>query len=62
MLPPGGLAAVIEYSRHGNVDLKAAFIVAIAFFVGGWFGAVIANDVACTHLNFHFVKTPLVAY
>ena len=28
LLPPVGLAAVIEYYRHGNVDLKAAFIVA----------------------------------
>jgi uncharacterized membrane protein YfcA len=54
LLPPVGLAAVIEYYRHGNVDLKAAFIVAAAFFVGGWFGAVIANDVAGAHLRFVF--------
>ena len=31
LLPPGGLAAVIEYYRHGNIDLKAAFIVEVAF-------------------------------
>ena len=54
LLPPVGLAAVIEYYRHGNVDLKAAFIVAVAFFVGGWFGAVIANDVAGVHLRWVF--------
>ncbi len=35
LLPPVGLAAVIEYYRHGNVDLKSAFIVAIALFAGG---------------------------
>jgi hypothetical protein len=54
LLPPVGLAAVIEYYRHGNVDLKAAFIVAVAFFVGGRFGAVIANDVAGAHLRLVF--------
>jgi uncharacterized membrane protein YfcA len=31
LLPPLGLAAVIQYYRHSNVDLKAAFIVALAF-------------------------------
>jgi len=54
LLPPVGLAAVIEYYRHGNVDLKAAYIVAAAFFVGDWFGAVIANDVAGAHLRLVF--------
>ena len=31
LFPPIGAAPVIEYSRHGKVDLKAAFIVAVSF-------------------------------
>ncbi|MGD2093085.1 MAG: sulfite exporter TauE/SafE family protein [Candidatus Aminicenantes bacterium] len=54
LLPPVGLAAVIEYYRHGNVDLKAAFIVAAALFVGGWFGAVIANRIPGPYLRLAF--------
>ncbi|MDD1620030.1 MAG: sulfite exporter TauE/SafE family protein [Methylococcaceae bacterium] len=54
LLPPVGLAAVIEYYRHGNVDLKAALIVAVALFFGGWCGAVIANHVAGPYLRLAF--------
>lgn len=54
LLPPAGLAAVIEYYRHGNVDLKAALIVAAGLFVGGWFGAVIANQLAGPYLRLGF--------
>ena len=44
LLPPVGLWAALEYHRHGNVDLKAALIVAFAFMVGGWIGAHLANQ------------------
>ena len=54
LLPPVGLAAVIEYYRHGNVNLKAAMFVAIALFVGGWFGAVVANHVSGPYLRLAF--------
>jgi len=43
LLPPVGLAAVIEYSRHGNVDLKTAIIVALGLFTGAWISAYFAN-------------------
>jgi uncharacterized membrane protein YfcA len=43
LLPPIGLAATIEYYRHGNVDLKAAIILASMMFVGAWLGAFVAN-------------------
>src|SRR4030067_1671400 len=43
LLPPVGIAAVLEYYRHGNVDLKAAFIVAAALLVGAWFCALLAD-------------------
>ena len=44
LLPPVGLMAVLEYYRHGNVDLQAALIVAVAFMAGGWIGAHLANQ------------------
>ena len=31
LFPPIGVAPVIEYSLHGNVDMKAVFIVAVGF-------------------------------
>ena len=39
LLPPVGLLAVLEYYRHGNVDLKAAAFVALGLFLGAWLGA-----------------------
>jgi uncharacterized membrane protein YfcA len=45
LLPPVGLAAVTEYYRSGNVDLKAAGIVAAGVLVGGWLGAHFANQI-----------------
>jgi uncharacterized protein len=50
LLPPVGLMAVMEYYRHGNVDLKAALIVAVAFMVGGWIGALLANQIINAHV------------
>lgn len=38
VLPVGGLAAY-QYYHNGYVDVKAAMIMAIFFFVGGYFGA-----------------------
>lgn len=49
LLPPVGLWAVLEYYRHGNVDLKAALIVAAAFMAGGWIGAHLANQMISSH-------------
>lgn len=43
LLPPIGLAAAIEYYRHGNVDVRAAVILATTMFVGAWTGAYLAN-------------------
>jgi hypothetical protein len=46
MLPPLGIAAVIEYYKHGNVDFKVAAIIAVSLIVGSWFGAKIANGMS----------------
>lgn len=54
LLPPVGLAAVLEYYRHGNVDLKSAFIVAAALFIGGWVGARAANHITGPYLEVGF--------
>jgi len=43
LLPPIGLAAVFEYARHGQVDFRAAFIIAAAMFLGAYGGAFIAG-------------------
>jgi uncharacterized membrane protein YfcA len=54
LLPPVGLAAVLEYYHHGNVDLKAAFIVAAGLLVGAWFGAYLANHLEGPYLRLAF--------
>ena len=54
LLPPVGLAAVIEYYRHGNIDLRAGLIVAAALLIGAWFGAVFANHLKGPYLRLAF--------
>jgi uncharacterized membrane protein YfcA len=54
LLPPVGLAATIEYYRHGNVDLGAAVVLAAAMFAGAWGGATIANRMDAAHLRLAF--------
>ncbi|MBS1107593.1 MAG: sulfite exporter TauE/SafE [Deltaproteobacteria bacterium] len=54
LLPPIGLAATIEYYRHGNVDLRAALILAVMMFVGAWVGAYFANQMKGPHLRLLF--------
>jgi uncharacterized membrane protein YfcA len=54
LLPPIGLAAALEYYRHGNVDVRAAVIIAATMFVGSWIGAALANHVEGSLLRFMF--------
>jgi uncharacterized membrane protein YfcA len=54
LLPPIGLAATLEYYRHGNVDVPAALILAATMFVGAWGGAAIANKMEGPHLRLAF--------
>lgn len=42
LLPPVGIAAVMEYYRHGHVNFQAALIIAVMVIVGSWLGARIA--------------------
>lgn len=54
LLPPIGLAATIEYYRHGNVDVQAAIILAVSMFSGAWIGAYFANQMKGPHLRLLF--------
>lgn len=54
LLPPVGLGAVLEYSRRGQVDWRAAVIVAASLFVGATVGAVAANRLAGPALKMAF--------
>lgn len=39
MLPPIGFMAAYQYYRAGQVNITYALIIAVAFFIGGYFGA-----------------------
>lgn len=54
LLPPIGIGAMWEYYRHGNVDVRAAIIIAAAMFAGGWLGAVVANRISGPYLRLAF--------
>lgn len=45
MLPPVGLFAVLNYYKSGNLNLKYALIIAVAFLIGGYFGSKIALNI-----------------
>ena len=42
LLPPVGIAAVMQYYREGHVDFRAALLIAAAMLAGSWFGAKFA--------------------
>lgn len=44
VLPVGALAA-FQYYQKGLVDVKASLIMAVFFFIGGYFGAKYATDI-----------------
>jgi uncharacterized membrane protein YfcA len=54
LLPPIGLAATLEYYRHGNVDFHAAALLAAGLFTGAWLGAWLANQMRGPHLRLAF--------
>lgn len=54
LLPPIGLAAVCEYARHGQVDWRAAMIIALMMVVGAYLGAVVANKTGEAQLKLLF--------
>ena len=45
LLAPVVLLAFLEYYRKGNADIRIAALLAVGFFVGGYFGAVGAQNI-----------------
>lgn len=54
LLPPVGLAAAIEFYRHGSVDIRAAIILAATMFLGSWVGAIFASHIPGSQLRLLF--------
>ncbi len=46
MVPPIGLLAALTYYKNGYVNFKIAAFVCIGFFIGGLFGARLANVIS----------------
>ena len=46
MIPPIGLMAAIAYWRAGHVDIKAAALIAAGFFIGGFLGGTLVQNVS----------------
>ena len=44
LLPPIGLLAVMDYWRQGNVNTKAAVVLALSFALGAWLGSRAVNQ------------------
>lgn len=44
LLLPVGLLAVWKYYQAGNADLKIGLLIAVGFFFGAYFGAVLAQQ------------------
>jgi uncharacterized membrane protein YfcA len=54
LLPPVGLAAVLVYYNNGQVNLKAAAIIAACLFLAAWASAHIASRLNQFHLRLAF--------
>ena len=54
MIPPVALPAVIEYWRHGNVDVRVAAWTALGVLLGSFFGALVANSIPKESLKLVF--------
>ena len=51
LLPPTGLLATWTYYQKGFVDLKAAALICVGVFVGGWAGGKLANSLSSVVLE-----------
>jgi uncharacterized membrane protein YfcA len=51
LLLPAGLLGAMVYYRAGNLDVKAALLIALGLFVGAWFGAQVAHELRTVTLT-----------
>lgn len=51
LLAPIGALAFLAYYRAGNVNVKAALLIALGFMIGGYFGGVFAQHLSETLLR-----------
>lgn len=54
LIMPVGLAAVVQYYRGGNVDVRAAVVIAVAFFFCAWAGSLLAKRINPVALRMGF--------
>jgi uncharacterized protein len=54
LLPPLGLAAAVEFYRHGYADIRAGAIIAVTIFFAAWLGARIATALHEPYLRLVF--------
>jgi len=54
LLLPVGLGAVFEYHRRGEVDWRAALIIAVVLMGSSWMTARVASRVSDVHLKMAF--------
>ena len=45
MLPPIGILAAYNYYQAGQINIKYALVIAIAFIIGGYFGSKLALNI-----------------
>ncbi len=43
LLLPVGIFAVMEYYKHGNINIQVAMFLAIGYLVGAYFGSLFTN-------------------
>jgi hypothetical protein len=60
LLAPVGIFAFYEYYRKGNADVRVALLLAVGFLVGGYFGAVGAQQISDLWLRRIFATTLIV--
>ena len=59
MLPPVGIMAAMNYYKTGQINIKYAIVIALAFTIGGYFGSKIALNIPVNTLRKIFAITLL---
>jgi uncharacterized membrane protein YfcA len=57
LLAPVGILAFMEYYRRGHADIRVAALLAVGFLVGGYFGAIGAQEIPEVWLRRVFAVT-----